>query len=188
MHPTPPNGHDDELALRRDIVRQLGLDQPTSQLDDFARQLAHAADLPCAMVNLFVDHGGGQLFVGLHQPDHGSRLDLGGTPLPAVGRHMSLDHGYCPEVVRRGRPLVLTDVCDYPRFAGNPVVDQLGIRTYAGAPLIHQPSGVVLGTVCVVGTEALPAATGRPTLKLIKEWRDQLMHHLLQDSPATPPP
>ena len=38
-------------------------------------------------------------------------------------------------VVRR-KALVLEDVSDYPRFAGNPVVDEFGIRSYLGAPLV----------------------------------------------------
>ncbi|MFC7733308.1 GAF domain-containing protein [Actinomadura keratinilytica] len=67
-------------------------------------------------------------------------------------------------VVRR-LPLVLDDVCDYPRFAGNPVVDTIGIRSYMGAPLIDR-SGVALGTICVVDRE--PRPWGRPGLELIK--------------------
>jgi GAF domain-containing protein len=60
---------------------------------------------------------------------------------------------------------VLDDVCDYPRFAGNPVVDEIGIRSYLGAPLIDR-TGVALGTVCVVDIE--PRPWGRPGLETIK--------------------
>ncbi|MFJ6852169.1 GAF domain-containing protein [Streptomyces sp. NPDC091271] len=61
--------------------------------------------------------------------------------------------------------LVLEDVCDYPRFAGNPVVDDMGIRSYLGAPLIDR-TGVALGTVCAVDT--VPRAWGRAGLDTIK--------------------
>jgi hypothetical protein len=53
--------------------------------------------------------------------------------------------------------MILGDVCAYPRFAGSPVVDQLGIRAYMRAPLIDV-TGTVLGTVCVVDVEQRPGA------------------------------
>jgi GAF domain-containing protein len=63
-------------------------------------------------------------------------------------------------------------VCDYPRFAGNPVVDKLGIRTYVGAPLIDR-TGTVLGTICVIDRE--PRPWGHAGLDLIKERAADLM-------------
>jgi GAF domain-containing protein len=68
-------------------------------------------------------------------------------------------------VVVRRLPLVLDDVCDYPRFAGNPVVDEFGIRSYLGAPLIDR-TGTTLGTICIVDLE--PRPWGRPGLDFIK--------------------
>jgi GAF domain-containing protein len=65
-------------------------------------------------------------------------------------------------VVRR-KALVLDDVCDYPRFAGNPVVDKIGIRSYLGAPLLDDRTGTALGTVCVVATEPRPW--------VVKDWK-----------------
>src|SRR5258708_23024645 len=70
---------------------------------------------------------------------------------------------WCPHVVARKLPMILGDVCAYPRFAGNPVVDQFGIRAYIGAPLIDM-TGTVLGTVCVVDVRAAPVGPGRPGL------------------------
>ncbi|MFE9367515.1 GAF domain-containing protein [Streptomyces sp. NPDC006978] len=68
-------------------------------------------------------------------------------------------------VLVRRKALVLEDVCDYPRFAGDPVVDDMGIRSYLGAPLIDR-TGVALGTVCAVDT--VPRAWGRAGLDTIK--------------------
>jgi GAF domain-containing protein len=155
----------------------LQLDRSDPQLDEFARQLAHDAGVPYAMVNLFT--GGEQHFLGLWTPDgHGT--------LPAVGRHMPLGHGFCPEVVARRTALVLPDVYAHPRFAGNAVVDLINIRTYTGAPLIHD-SGTVLGTVCFVGPQALPRETGQASLALIKDRRDQVMDYIRHRAGHQPP-
>lgn len=131
----------------------------------FAAEFGHRGRTPYAMVNFVADR---QMFLGLHSPDG----------LPPVGRTMPVDHGYCPEVVERGKALVLPDVYAHPRFAGNPVVDQIGIRSYAGAPLVHQPTGTVLGTVCVVDDQPRPRSTAQASHVLIKQHRDALMARL----------
>ncbi|MDQ3405193.1 MAG: GAF domain-containing protein, partial [Actinomycetota bacterium] len=63
------------------------------------------------------------------------------------------------------KALVLDDVCAYPRFAVNPVINSIGVRAYMGAPLIDR-TGTALGTICVVSTEE--SDWGRPGLELIK--------------------
>ncbi|MER8002113.1 GAF domain-containing protein [Streptomyces sp. NPDC095613] len=157
--------HDTGLPRREQRLRELGLTtRPDPELDVFAADLAAALGQPYAMVNLITD---AQHFAGLHTPDPSS-------PLPPVGRTMSRDHGYCPEVLTRRLPLVLPDVYANPRFASNAVVDLIGIRTYAGAPLITA-DGVALGTICVIGTAPSPLADSRATLALIKNRRDSLM-------------
>ncbi len=72
------------------------------------------------MVN-FIDEDH-QYFAGLATPgpDAASQAIAGASEAPEVGREMDRDHGYCPHVVVRRKALVLEDVCDYPRFAGNP--------------------------------------------------------------------
>lgn len=173
--PYDPPGDDAELQQRIQLLTDLGLGEATEQFDAFAADLAAAftaqlgagAEVPYAMVNL-VTHQ--QQFIGLHCPDH----------KPEVGRSMSRDHGYCPEVVRRRNALVLPDVYAHPRFAANHVVDAIGIRTYAGAPLIH-PDGTLLGTVCIVGTTGLPLSTGEPSRALIKAHAARLMDLIDKD-------
>jgi GAF domain-containing protein len=77
-------------------------------------------------------------------------------------------------VVRR-KALVLEDVCDYPRFAGNPVVDAFGVRSYLGAPLLDR-GGIALGTICVVDVE--PRPWGRAGLETIKAMAAELAEQL----------
>jgi GAF domain-containing protein len=76
----------------------------------------------------------------------------------------------------RRKALVLEDVRDYPRFAGNPVVDEFGIRSYLGAPLIDT-AGMALGTVCVADFE--PRPWGRAGLETIKAMAAQLVGQLV---------
>lgn len=171
--PTWRDGAENRLGLLAD----LGLGGvPDAEFDRFAAKVsgAFAAALGVqgqglyAMVNLFMRDE--QTFVGLHNP----------PGRPAVDRTMAPDHGFCPEMLDRTKALVLADVCAKPQFASNPVVDKLGVRTYAGAPLIHEPTGTVLGSVCVVGTSPLPKETRQTSLALIKQHRDALTALLSQ--------
>lgn len=174
LHLPAPDMH---LAQREERLRELGLGEvPDPEFDAFATQLAEAAGVPYAMVNFIT---GQQFFAGLHAPSR-SQTGSADPGAPDVGRTMARDHGYCPDVLNRRRALVLPDVYAYPRFASNEVVDLIGIRTYAGAPLIDERTDTVLGTVCFVGIEPRRKETGRDTLQLIKESRDQLMRLIYQ--------
>jgi GAF domain-containing protein len=167
---------DPDAQWRAARLRELGLGQgPDPELDAFARELAEAGrelsgseHTPFAMVNFVTDQ---QYLGGLYTPP--SNDPSGAVQL---GREVPLDHGYCPHVVVRRKALVLDDVCDYPRFAGNPVVDKLGIRTYVGAPLIDDRTGAALGTICIVDSE--PRPWGHPGLNLIKERAAELMQRI----------
>ncbi|MEU1128609.1 GAF domain-containing protein [Streptomyces sp. NPDC005900] len=163
-----PAGHllltpvDKEAPARVRRLRGLGIgDRVEPAFDHFAGRLAELTGAPYAMVNFIDEHR--QFFAGLHPP--GS----------SVGRYMARDHGYCPHVVVRRKALVLEDVRDFPRFAGNPVVDETGIRSYLGAPLVDR-TGVVLGTVCVVDVE--PRRWGRAGLDTIKAMAAELVEQI----------
>ncbi|MET8136783.1 MULTISPECIES: GAF domain-containing protein [unclassified Streptomyces] len=171
-----PEDKDAPARVRR--LRRLGLgERPEPAFDAFADRLAVVAAAPYSMVNFIGEEQ--QFFAGLHTPDGAGR----GTDLVAKadrselepGRYMARDHGFCPHVVVRRKALVLEDVCDYPRFAGNPVVDEFGVRSYLGAPLIDR-SGIALGTICVVDVE--PRPWGRAGLETIKSMAAELVEQL----------
>jgi GAF domain-containing protein len=178
---------DNEAPARMQRLRALGLgERPEPALDAFADRLAEVTGAPYAMVN-FIDEDR-QFFAGLHVPGggqagsggrhrapHGAGVQGAGTH--GVNRYMARDHGYCPHVIVRRKALVLEDVCDFPRFAGNPVVDEIGIRSYMGAPLIDR-TGIALGTVCVVDTE--PRPWGRAGLETIKSMAAELTEQIQQ--------
>lgn len=132
-------------AERTARQREIGLASvPDERFDAIARKIVQETGALGAMVN-FV--GGRRMYFA----GTAARADIDpGEPafLADPGREMALDQGYCPHVVKRERALVLKDVCDYPRFVGNPVIDEIGVRSYLGAPLIYD--GTVVGTVCAV--------------------------------------
>ncbi|MFD4033370.1 GAF domain-containing protein [Streptomyces sp. NPDC058637] len=165
LTPVDPDG-----SVRGARLRRLGLgeraDASFDSFDAFADRVAEVTATPFSMVN-FIDENR-QFFAGLHTPAcTRSGFDLGAAAAGSSRgiRHLARDHGYCPHVLARRKALVLEDVCDYPRFAGNPVVDGIGIRSYLGAPLIDR-TGIALGTVCAVDT--VPRAWGRAGLDTIK--------------------
>ncbi|WP_406725744.1 GAF domain-containing protein [Streptomyces sp. GD-15H] len=176
-----PTGHllltpEDRDAPGRVVrLRELGIgDAPVPEFDEFARNLAHVTGAPFAMVN-FIDENR-QYFAGLYTAGRpGMQLDAA-PQQPQVSRTMTRDQGYCPHVVVRKKALVLEDVCDYPRFAGNRVVDEIGIRSYMGAPLIDRKTGMALGTICVVDTDT--HAWGREGLATIKSVAQQLVNRI----------
>lgn len=169
-HPLTPL--DPEVPLRMRRLTELGLgERPDPAFDEFARKLTEITGAPYAMVNFI--SADRQYFAGLHT--------TGPSDASTPGREMDRDHGYCPHVVVRRKALVLDDVCDYPRFAGNPVVDEIGIRSYLGAPLIDR-TGTTLGTICVVDVE--PRPWGRAGLETIKSMAAELIEqiHRREDS------
>ncbi|MDX3528747.1 GAF domain-containing protein [Streptomyces sp. ID05-39B] len=171
---------DREAPARTLRLRRLGLgERADPSLDAFADHLAQVTGAPYAMVN-FIDEER-QFFAGLHTPP-GGRAARGGKP--EVGRRLPREYGYCPYVVVRRKALVLEDVRDYPRFAGNPVVDEYGIHAYLGAPLIDT-AGLVLGTVSVA--DLAPRPWGRAGLETIKATAADLAGRLEHRAAGGPP-
>ncbi|WP_326688734.1 MULTISPECIES: GAF domain-containing protein [unclassified Streptomyces] len=164
---------DADAPARVGRLQELGIGEaPVPEFDEFARELARVTGAPFAMVNFIDEHR--QYFSGLYD----TTMDPANGPVdPAggVGRVMARDHGYCPHVVVRRTALVLEDVRDFPRFAVNPVVDEVGIHSYLGAPLLD-PSGIALGTICVV--DQRPRPWGRQGLRTIKTMAAQLQEEI----------
>ncbi|MGP3966225.1 GAF domain-containing protein [Streptomyces sp. 6N223] len=162
---------DPDAALRAQLHAELGLaPAPVPDFDAAARELAAATGAPQAMVTLV--GVARQYFAGLHLPP--------GEPLV---RDAGRDHGFCPHVVVRRRALALDDVRDYPRFSANPVVDEAGIRSYLGAPLMD-PSGVALGTLCA--QDRTPRPWDEKDLRTVKDAAAELTRRILARRPDGP--
>lgn len=163
----------DEEAPRRALrLRELGIrEEPDPEFDEFARQLVTETGGYAAMVNFIWPHG--QYFAGLSP----SSSDRGADPATDPMRRMKCDHGYCMYVAVRRHAMALDEVMDYHIFAGNPVVDEIGVRAYLGAPLIDR-DGMLLGTICVVDTK--PHDWGRGGVAWIKTKAGELTERILQ--------
>ncbi|MFJ3927084.1 GAF domain-containing protein [Streptomyces sp. NPDC090022] len=158
---------DREAPARVVRLRELGLgERVDARLDLFARRVAQTLQAPYAGVNFIGEER--QFFAGLH---HAADAPASGYPARVLAR----DHGWCPHVVVRRRALVLEDVRDFARFAGNAVVDESGIRSYLGAPVTDR-QGVVLGTVCAV--DVVPRRWGTEGLGTIKALAAELVADL----------
>lgn len=157
-----------ELARRYELLERLGVPTAASQnFDELAHDMATQTGFLYGFVNLFLEE---QTFVGLHQPPADSGYVI-------VGRTMSRDHGWCPEVMARKKALPLHDVHASPRFSSNHVVDAVGIRSYFGAPLIHD-NGTVLGTVCVIDPEKRPLSEARRLRDIVINAGAQVMDRI----------
>jgi len=157
MEPRTPNQAPEEGEQRRRRLQILGLNttDPEAKFDRVARLAGRFAQAPLAMVNFINDER--QMFRGMYVPpanpddssageDRGIAFDL--ADIPEVAREAPIDYGFCPHVVADKAQLALDDVFDYPRFKGNPLVNEMGVRSYLGTPLLDH-TGVILGTVCV---------------------------------------
>ncbi|MBA0052300.1 GAF domain-containing protein [Streptomyces sp. AJS327] len=176
---------DPEAAQRSARLRQLAVGaEPDPEFDEFARRVAQVAEAPRATVTLVDEHR--QVFAGLHAPAPELAEGLPGTdgcpPLASPERVLPRDHGFCPYVVVRRTALVLEDVRDFPRFAGNPMVDAFGVRSYLGAPMLD-PGGLALGTVAAV--DRVPRRWGLSGLRTIKELAAELAERILNREAPT---
>ncbi|WP_405878570.1 MULTISPECIES: ATP/GTP-binding protein [unclassified Streptomyces] len=155
-----------EQTARGDLIQRLHVPTgPHTFFDGLAAEMATATGFLYGMVSLFLAE---QTFVGLHNPppDSGHLI---------VGRTMSRDHGWCPEVVKRKKALPLPNVHASPRFSGNHVVDAVGIQSYFGAPLLHAETGIVLGTVCVIDPDTRPLSDARRLRDVVLATSDTVM-------------
>ena len=125
--------------LRLGAVRRLGLlDSPPSPT--FDRLTALAAQLVEAPISL------------LTLVDSDRQFFLGSYGLPEAiraRRETGIEYSICQHAVASGRPLIVADAYADEVLKWNAAVTGLGVRAYAGMPLITR-DGYVVGTLCVI--------------------------------------
>jgi diguanylate cyclase (GGDEF)-like protein/PAS domain S-box-containing protein len=82
-----------------------------------------------------------------------SRIGLDASSAPRA-------NSFCLAVVEAGTPLVVPDASADARFRDHPMVRELGMRFYAGVPLIA-PDGSSIGTLCVFDRAPRPNFPGK---------------------------
>jgi PAS domain S-box-containing protein len=123
-----------------EAARQAALDEhevvdteAEASFDALTRLAAHVIGTPMALVSIITRDR--QWFK--------SKVGISGTE---TSRELS----FCGHVVASGKPLVVTDAQQDPRFADNPyVTGDPNVRFYAGLPLATE-EGLVVGTLCVL--------------------------------------
>ena len=140
---TIPPQPGDELH-RQAALYALGLldTEQEEEFDRIARLAQRLLSVPSALVS-FMDHD---------RQWYKARV---GVEANEVERSTT----FCTHVVADGKPLIVEDARDDPRFAANPhVVADDGVRFYAGVP-IHSPNGQSVGTLCVFDSKPRKVST-----------------------------
>ncbi|HEY5552188.1 MAG TPA: PAS domain S-box protein, partial [Opitutaceae bacterium] len=141
---------------------------PEKSLDDITALASHICGTPVSMISLVDEHR--QWFK--------SRVGLNESETPR-------DVSFCGHAIADSGLFVVPDASKDKRFADNPLVTGgLGIRFYAGAPLLT-PEGHAIGTLCVMDKvphrlkpsqrEALEAL-GRLVMLQFESRRQSLIH------------
>ncbi|HEX2873028.1 MAG TPA: histidine kinase dimerization/phosphoacceptor domain -containing protein [Polyangiaceae bacterium] len=127
--PIPENEAERQAALdEHEIVDT----EAEACFDALTRLAAHVVGTPMALVSIITHER--QWFK--------SKLGVDGS-------ETSRATSFCGHVVASGKPLVVADALQDPRFADNPyVTGEPNVRFYAGLPLGSE-EGLVVGTLCV---------------------------------------
>src|SRR5688500_13340652 len=130
----------DEERLQE--IADLGMTAPEvdAELQRIATHAAERLNLPIGIVSIVLDRA--QYYAASHGLT-GWAAEVRGTPV---------EWSFCAHAVRRREPFVVEDARVNPLVRENPLVQNEGIRCYAGIPLITS-RGHALGTLCVAGTE-----------------------------------
>jgi GAF domain-containing protein len=134
-----------EVVGRQSRLRSLaslGVNPESSAeaLDRIAATACRLLDAPVVLVNLV--GADKQRFVGC----------AGSDPSFSTVREMPLTHGFCPFALGADYAFAFADARSDPKLAADPVVEQLGVRAYAGVPL-RAADGEPVGTLCAIDVE-----------------------------------
>lgn len=124
------------------VVASGMLDTPAEAVfDDLARLAARLLGMPLAFVT----------FVDADRSYWKASIGTGIDAADVTSRQNPVWESFCQYVVASDGPIVVTDAATDPATEGNPSVETMGVRAWAGFP-VRSPEGHVLGSFCVVDT------------------------------------
>jgi signal transduction histidine kinase len=140
LSPAIPNDETERLAA---LQRYCVLDtMPEPAFDRLTHILQYMLGVPTVLVSL----------VDANRQWFKSRIGLDATETPR-------DISFCGHTIVQREPLIVPDAREDVRFFDNPLVaGPMGVRFYAGAPLLNS-EGLALGTLCAIDYAPRPALT-----------------------------
>ena len=130
--PIPEN---DEARLKALSDYEMHANSPESWFDHMASAVSELCQAPIAMVSLI---------------DRDEQLIKAASGFPCETNHTPRAESFCGYTILEDGVFEIFDTVDDERFCDNPAVTgELGIRFYAGAPLVNS-EGYALGTLCVM--------------------------------------
>ena len=129
----------DEIVAN--VLHRLSLvdSPPEPGFNRFTRLASRVADAPIALVSFVEERCNRQFFKAA-------------KGLPGGVRQTDLDRSFCKFVSRSGEMLAVSDAREDARFADNPIIEEMGVIAYLGAP-ISGPGGARLGSLCAIDRE-----------------------------------
>ena len=120
------------------VLRRLSLidAKPEPGFNRFTRLACHVSQVPMAMVTFVEEVADRQHF----------KASIG---LPDGLTQTPLDRSFCKIVTRTGEMLAITDARSDDRVKDNPVIEEMGLAAYLGAPIMG-PDGEHLGSLCAM--------------------------------------
>ena len=130
----------DEARLMEIAELDLMSTDVDSILEKAAADAATQLGLPIGLVSIVLDEA--LYFAAMHGVD-GWILEARGHPV---------EWSFCRFAVATKEAFVVEDASVHPLMRDNPLVTEMGVRSYAGIPLISS-RGNAIGSFCVVGGE-----------------------------------
>ena len=140
-----------EVVARLDLIGT----PPEPVFEEFARVVARLLEAPFAFVTI-VDNQR-----SFWKAAHGVGDDVRSTPV---------EESFCQYVIQSNDDLLIDDALTNPLTSGNPSIEKMGVRSWAGAPIVID--GEVVGTFCVVDT--VPRTWSDADRQILHAFRDQV--------------
>lgn len=132
---------------------------PEKEYDAITRLASYICQVPVALISLLDAER--QWFKSTYG------VDVGETPRADA---------FCNRTIQSDALLEITDSKEDEEFKDNPIANEMGVRFYAGAPLID-PDGHRLGSLCVIDTK--PRKLTAEQRDALRTLADEVMSHLL---------